>query len=100
MSDITQSDEPLKCTTGSVWRVLTDMPAGRARARAQGSGCESISTFHGFNTPTPRTGRWIDETFTRGVRLEDAALKRTDLDALPNCATDHNGLYADVIMGF
>ena len=59
---------------------------------------ETISTFHGFNTPTPRTGRWIDEIFTRGVKLEDAVLKRTDLDALPNYASDHNGLYADVIM--
>jgi hypothetical protein len=59
---------------------------------------ESISTFHGFKTPTPRDGRWIDEIFTRGVRLENAVLKRTDLDALPNYATDHNGLYADVIM--
>jgi endonuclease/exonuclease/phosphatase family metal-dependent hydrolase len=59
---------------------------------------ESISSFHGYRTPTPRTGRWIDDILTRGIRLEDAALKRTDLDALPNYATDHNGLYADVIM--
>ena len=59
---------------------------------------ESLSTFHGFRTPTPRDGRWIDEIFTRGVRLENAVLKRTDLDALPNYASDHNGLYADVIM--
>jgi hypothetical protein len=85
---------PTKMHHWCVWRVLTHMPARRARARAP------ISTFHGFNTPTPRTGRLIDEIFTRGVRLEDAALKRTDLDALPNCATAHNGLYADVIMGF
>jgi hypothetical protein len=48
----------------------------------------------------PRAGRWIDEIFTRGVGLEDAALKRTDLDALPSCGTDRNGLYADVIMSF
>jgi endonuclease/exonuclease/phosphatase family metal-dependent hydrolase len=59
---------------------------------------ESLSTFHGFKTPTPSTGRWIDEIFTRGVRLENAVLKRTDLDALPNYASDHNGLYADVYM--
>jgi endonuclease/exonuclease/phosphatase family metal-dependent hydrolase len=61
-------------------------------------GGESLSSFHGYHTPTPRTGRWIDEILTRGVSLEDAALKRTDLDALPNYASDHNGLYADVLM--
>jgi hypothetical protein len=59
---------------------------------------ESINSFHGFHTPTPREGKWIDEILTRGVRVEDAAVKRTDLDALPNYATDHNGIYADLIM--
>ena len=59
---------------------------------------ESINSFHGFKTPSKREGDWIDDILTRGVRLEDAALKRTDLDALPNYASDHNGLYADVIM--
>lgn len=59
---------------------------------------ESLSSFHGYHTPTPRTGRWIDDDLTRGITLENAVLKRTDLDALVNYATDHNGIYADVFM--
>lgn len=59
---------------------------------------ESLSSFHGYHTPTPRTGRWIDDQLTRGITLENAVLKRTDLDALFNYATDHNGIYSDLIM--
>ena len=92
LNDSSQTGGVRKIALGKGWKPLqVRLPLSKISG-------ESISTFHGFNTPTPRTGRWIDEILTRGVRLEDAALKRTDLDALPNYATDHNGLYADVIM--
>jgi hypothetical protein len=64
----------------------------------------SGDTLRSFNKWTqtdtlPKDGVWIDEIFTRDVRLEDAALRRTDTDIpyLDLNASDHNGLSVDVL---
>jgi hypothetical protein len=74
------------------------------RGPSQSSDLKTVTEIVEFDGPhlLPAIDGWeeVDEIFTRGVGLEDAALKRTDLDALPSCGTDRNGLYADVIMSF
>jgi endonuclease/exonuclease/phosphatase family metal-dependent hydrolase len=46
----------------------------------------------------PRDSKAIDEIFTSGITLEDAALKRTCTDVFPIHASDHNGLQADILI--
>lgn len=66
---------------------------------------EKISgrTLRSFNSwkPTsslPHDSRPIDEIFTSGVTLQDAASRRTCTDVLQLHASDHNGYQADIVV--
>jgi endonuclease/exonuclease/phosphatase family metal-dependent hydrolase len=59
---------------------------------------ETINSFNGWHTNTPREGRWIDEIFTSGVELADASIKLTDKSQLPVHASDHNAIQAHVVV--
>lgn len=79
--------KPLQDRTGQAGRLSLDLIAG-----------ESINSYNGWQTPTPREGKWIDEIFSRGLTMKRAGLRRTDKDVLPNYASDHNWIDADVNM--
>ncbi len=79
--------KPLQNRDGQVGRLPLDQISG-----------ESINSFNGWRTPTPRDGKWIDEIFSRGLLMSRAGLRRTDKDVLPNYASDHNWIDADVKM--
>jgi len=63
----------------------------------------SGDTYRSFNgwrhtSDLPHDSRAIDEIFTSGVFLEDAALRRTCTDVWPTHASDHNAYSADVLI--
>lgn len=60
---------------------------------------DTLRSFNGWlpTSSLPHDSKWIDEIFTSGVTLEDAALRRTCTDVLALHASDHNGASADVV---
>jgi endonuclease/exonuclease/phosphatase family metal-dependent hydrolase len=60
---------------------------------------DTLRSFNGWRKTSSlvHDGRWIDEIFTSGITLEGAALRRTCTDIYRHCASDHNGVSADVI---
>lgn len=60
---------------------------------------DTLRSFNGWRSTNslPHDSKWIDEIFTSGVTLEDAALRRTCIDVLDLWAADHNGVSADTI---
>jgi endonuclease/exonuclease/phosphatase family metal-dependent hydrolase len=60
---------------------------------------DTLRSFNGWRSTIslPRDSKPIDEIFTSGVTLEDAALRRTCTDVLKLHASDHNGYSADII---
>lgn len=59
---------------------------------------DTLRSFNGWRPTStlPHDSKWIDEVFTSGVTLEDAALRRACTDVLQLHASDHNGVSADV----
>lgn len=60
---------------------------------------DTLRSFNGWKPTSslPHDSKWIDEIFTSGIALEDAALRRTCTDVLQLHASDHNGASADII---
>ncbi len=63
----------------------------------------SGDTYRSFNgwretSSLPRDSKAIDEIFTSGVGLEDAALRRTCTDVYPIYVSDHNAYSADILI--
>jgi len=61
---------------------------------------DTLRSFNGWHSTTslPHDSKAIDEIFTSGVALEDAALRRTCTDVLGSWASDHNSYAADIII--
>jgi hypothetical protein len=64
--------------------------------KVSGRTLRSFNGWHGTNS-LPHDSKPIDEIFTSGITLEDAALRRTCTDVLDLHASDHNGYSADII---
>jgi hypothetical protein len=63
---------------------------------------DTYRSFHGWTHKTsslPHDSKAIDEIFTSGVTLQDAALRRTCTDVYPINASDHNTYQARVVIG-
>ena len=62
---------------------------------------EDLRSFNGWKKTLdlPHDGAWLDEIFTRDVKLQDAALRRTDNSQFKYHCSDHNGLRVDAYVG-
>lgn len=72
----------------------------RRRLPLSGISGDTLRSFNGWKSTAdlPHDSKWIDEIFTSGIALEDAALRRTCTDVLQLHASDHNGASADIIV--
>lgn len=71
----------------------------RTALRSDKIGGDSLRSFNKWTKTSSlnHDGVWIDEIFTRGMRLQDAGIRRTctDIPYLAVNASDHNGLVVD-----
>jgi endonuclease/exonuclease/phosphatase family metal-dependent hydrolase len=81
------------------WKPLrpgTTIPGRLPLSKIGGDTLQSFNYWK-HTSALPHNGRWLDEIMSSGVTLEGAALRRTCLDIYKRCASDHNGISADVI---